>query len=496
MKNCNCKEKETTTQCTPNPCDFVYKMPVDECTNKTVYYITLASAVLMSCNDEETVEHVLNQIRSDLTDLNYITNDNAWQTLIGKITNYLKTHLTDLDPQLRTYVNNLITEYFDNIDFDSLNALFTNLFADWKDHLDSLLESIAGSIQFDNTPTLDSNNAVTSDGIAKSLNNKQDKINDLTTIRNNAADAVKNIKFEYTNSNLIKDSNKIATFGIPMTGVLAVTGEKDMQSGVSTYLLGCNSCDINGDGVVDIVDLNIMINIMLGKDSPRKYLNPDDTSRADVTGKGRYDIADVNMVLNAMLGKIDVGYYFKKIEKSSDGTWVATNETWKPIKGLTYYNISTGRPFVIYDGEINGHTVEMYWDESKVDDSYNDINTTVNTIENPENIDNNNPSFGKRYFDHILDFNTEGQLANMVINNIAEETGKALFTQYGKIGTAKVTVNTKDKEYVFDSISNTARFNNVQNADLFQDVNQIPGTTKVSDYMHACQTITTRCQEP
>jgi len=60
MKNCNCKEKETTTQCTPNPCDFVYKMPVDECTNKTVYYITLASAVLMSCNDEETVEHVLN----------------------------------------------------------------------------------------------------------------------------------------------------------------------------------------------------------------------------------------------------------------------------------------------------------------------------------------------------------------------------------------------------------------------------------------------------
>ena len=43
MKNCNCKETEITTQCKPDPCNCVCKMPVDECTNKVVYYITLAS---------------------------------------------------------------------------------------------------------------------------------------------------------------------------------------------------------------------------------------------------------------------------------------------------------------------------------------------------------------------------------------------------------------------------------------------------------------------
>ena len=145
MKNCNCKETEITTQCKPDPCNCVCKMPVDECTNKVVYYITLASAVLMSCNSEETVEHVLNQIRNDLENLNYITNDDAWRALIEKVTNYLKTHLTDFS-ELETYINSLITKYFNNIDFDGLSTLFERLFADWKDHLDELLESIGQGI--------------------------------------------------------------------------------------------------------------------------------------------------------------------------------------------------------------------------------------------------------------------------------------------------------------------------------------------------------------
>jgi hypothetical protein len=57
--------------------------------------------------------------------------------------------------------------------------------------------------------------------------------------------------------------------------------------------------DVNADGVVDIADVNIVINIMLGKDSADNY-----DWRAYITdGDTDVDIADVNAVINLMLGK-------------------------------------------------------------------------------------------------------------------------------------------------------------------------------------------------
>ena len=52
--------------------------------------------------------------------------------------------------------------------------------------------------------------------------------------------------------------------------------------------------DVNGDGKVDIADVNAVINMMLGKIEA--------TEAGDVTGGG-VDIADVNAVINIMLGK-------------------------------------------------------------------------------------------------------------------------------------------------------------------------------------------------
>ena len=49
--------------------------------------------------------------------------------------------------------------------------------------------------------------------------------------------------------------------------------------------------DVTGDGRVDIADVNVVINYMLGKNE-----NP----LADCNGDGRVDIADVNMVINIM----------------------------------------------------------------------------------------------------------------------------------------------------------------------------------------------------
>lgn len=52
--------------------------------------------------------------------------------------------------------------------------------------------------------------------------------------------------------------------------------------------------DVDGEGSVDIDDLNIIINMMLGKASK--------TAAADLTGDGNVDVDDVNMILNIILG--------------------------------------------------------------------------------------------------------------------------------------------------------------------------------------------------
>lgn len=56
--------------------------------------------------------------------------------------------------------------------------------------------------------------------------------------------------------------------------------------------------DVDGNGEVDITDLNIVLNIILGKDSADNY-----DGRADVTGDDEVDISDANATVNKILGK-------------------------------------------------------------------------------------------------------------------------------------------------------------------------------------------------
>lgn len=55
--------------------------------------------------------------------------------------------------------------------------------------------------------------------------------------------------------------------------------------------------DVNNDGTVDISDVNIIINIILGSDEATKY-----DGRADVNKDGTVDISDVNLIINMILG--------------------------------------------------------------------------------------------------------------------------------------------------------------------------------------------------
>ncbi len=70
-------------------------------------------------------------------------------------------------------------------------------------------------------------------------------------------------------------------------------GGKDPTGGITT-----TKGDIDNNGVVDVTDLNILINIILGKSSASDY-----GGRADVTGEGNIDVSDINAVINIILGK-------------------------------------------------------------------------------------------------------------------------------------------------------------------------------------------------
>ncbi len=52
------------------------------------------------------------------------------------------------------------------------------------------------------------------------------------------------------------------------------------------------------DGTVDVTDINIVVNIILGKDNAANY-----DGRADVNNSGVVDVSDVNILVNIILGK-------------------------------------------------------------------------------------------------------------------------------------------------------------------------------------------------
>ena len=83
-----------------------------------------------------------------------------------------------------------------------------------------------------------------------------------------------------TNTGTVVATTDTANFRqveIDQAGVAGVTG---------------NRCDLNGDGVVNVLDVQIMVNMALGL-----------TACVDLDGDGRCDVIDVQRVTNAALGQ-------------------------------------------------------------------------------------------------------------------------------------------------------------------------------------------------
>ena len=89
------------------------------------------------------------------------------------------------------------------------------------------------------------------------------------------------------------------TLRVPMAALSAykahaVWGKFLHIEGVGSDVKG----DVDGNGTVNITDANILINIILGKDSASSY-----GGRADVDGNGAVNITDANLLINIILGK-------------------------------------------------------------------------------------------------------------------------------------------------------------------------------------------------
>ena len=67
-----------------------------------------------------------------------------------------------------------------------------------------------------------------------------------------------------------------------------------LKSTPEDVLLG----DVNNDGVVDVTDINILVNIVLGKEQASNY-----DGRAYINDDEVVDVTDINMVVNIVLGK-------------------------------------------------------------------------------------------------------------------------------------------------------------------------------------------------
>ncbi|MBR1474270.1 MAG: M6 family metalloprotease domain-containing protein [Muribaculaceae bacterium] len=79
-----------------------------------------------------------------------------------------------------------------------------------------------------------------------------------------------------------------------------ILGNKTIPCRVDNFTLYYNDSeaqtgDLNGDGTVDVTDINTLINIILGKSEQQRD--------ADINGDGTVDVTDVNMLINIILRK-------------------------------------------------------------------------------------------------------------------------------------------------------------------------------------------------
>jgi predicted phage tail protein len=85
------------------------------------------------------------------------------------------------------------------------------------------------------------------------------------------------------------------TYYFAVTAVNASGSESGYSNQVSTTVAGSSiTCDLNTDGSINVLDLQKMVNVVLGLASP--------TSSYDLNSDGKVDVLDLQIINNVVLG--------------------------------------------------------------------------------------------------------------------------------------------------------------------------------------------------
>lgn len=125
------------------------------------------------------------------------------------------------------------------------------------------------------------------------LNNYQMFDLSTTSIDSTAANSTAGypLQVTYKPTSLGEHKAKILLSGGGMTGSVGV------QLRATCVERTAGNGDLDGNGSVDVSDVNLIINIVLGN------ANGDDYPLSDIDGNGSIDITDVNLLINMVLGK-------------------------------------------------------------------------------------------------------------------------------------------------------------------------------------------------
>lgn len=93
------------------------------------------------------------------------------------------------------------------------------------------------------------------------------------------------------------DATGKVTAVAPGTATITATTNDGSELSASCAVVVALRGDVNLDGTVDVTDVNIVVNIILGKDQAAYY-----DGRADLDGNNDVDVSDINALVNIILG--------------------------------------------------------------------------------------------------------------------------------------------------------------------------------------------------
>ncbi len=102
------------------------------------------------------------------------------------------------------------------------------------------------------------------------------------------------LQVTYKPTSLGEHKAKILFSGGGMTGSVGIQLRATGVESTTPELIG----DVNGDGIVDVSDVNIIINVMLGKETSIEL-----QATCDINEDNEVDVSDVNDAINILLGK-------------------------------------------------------------------------------------------------------------------------------------------------------------------------------------------------